>query len=200
MENASRALTIAGTILISLIVISALILMFRELRGNKVQEADIQRIEQTEKFNKSYESYKKTLYGSELLSLANKMKDYNTRVAGKDGYEEMELEVTINGVGKKDIDYFTDIIDEESKLMNTYKSAGNLEALYETNNKDTEAAKYQRNQILKKINKTEDELGNLNKDYETYQKYSGLKNKKFKSIEPQYSENGRIKKMTYKEE
>ena len=73
MENASRALTIAGTILISLIVISALILMFRELRGNKVQEADIQRIEQTEKFNKSYESYKKTLYGSELLSLANKI-------------------------------------------------------------------------------------------------------------------------------
>ena len=136
MENASKALMMAGTILISLIVISALIFMFREIRGTKTQGASNQKTQEIINFNKSYESYNKTLYGSELLSLANKMSDYNKGLVNKYGddkdcYEDMNLEVKFKNKENKEFNYFVELIKENDELMKTYKSSNNLETLYE---------------------------------------------------------------------
>ena len=67
MENASRALIIAGTVLISVVVLIALIFAFRDIRGLKEGETKDDEYKKIADFNKSFESYDKDLYGSELL-------------------------------------------------------------------------------------------------------------------------------------
>ncbi len=209
MENASKALTIAGTILISLIVISALIFMFREIRGIKTQNALNQKTQSIIEFNKSYESYNKNLYGSELLSLANKMSDYNKSLVkkygeNKDGYEDMQLNVKFeNETTNKDFTYFIGVIKQNDELMKTYKSSSNLETLYKAMviDKDKPSAKEQKEQILRKIGKQEDEIINkIASNYEQYSKYKELKTKKFKCENIEYSKNGRIRLMQFTEQ
>ncbi len=80
MENASKALLMAGSVLIALMIIGALLLMFNNL--SSYQEADIQttREAQVIEFNNQYETYnRKNVRGSDLYSLLSKVIDYNRR-------------------------------------------------------------------------------------------------------------------------
>lgn len=94
MENASKALIMAGGILIALLVISLLVFFYNNV-------VDVQRINQSnedveavKEFNKKYEVYSRNIYGSEILSLANMVDDYNSREANNKGYTKIELYVT----------------------------------------------------------------------------------------------------------
>ena len=106
MENASKALIIAGSVLIALMIIGALLLMFSNL--SNYQETDTQgtREAQVIEFNNQYETYNhKDVRGSELYSLLNRVIDYNRRqsTAGTGStdqgqyisYEPMIVEFTI---------------------------------------------------------------------------------------------------------
>lgn len=103
MENMAKALEIAGTVLITLMVIVALIFMFREIAGSKSEDAKNADLERIEQFNKSYESFaNKTITGLDLFSLANKIEDYrlnNEKIT--EGYKDIEF--TAGGQTK---DYF----------------------------------------------------------------------------------------------
>lgn len=80
MENASKALLIAGGVLIALIIIGALMLMFTNLNDYQNTKVESDRTEQITKFNNQYEAYnRKDVRGSELYSLLNKVIDYNRR-------------------------------------------------------------------------------------------------------------------------
>ena len=84
MENASKALLMAAEVLISLIVISALLLMFNSLTD--YQKVGEQNEEQAEvmAFNNSFEAYNRDdVRGNELYSLINKVVDYNRRKSTK---------------------------------------------------------------------------------------------------------------------
>ena len=99
MENASKALVIAGGVLIGLLLLVLLVYTFRQwgdAEATKQKEIESQRVGE---FNKSYLSYEKqALYGSELLGLVNKMRDYNVSDDIKyNGFEKMSLKVKING-------------------------------------------------------------------------------------------------------
>ena len=94
MENASKALIMAGGILIALLVISLLVFFYNNV-------VDVQRINQSnedveavKEFNKKYEVYSRNIYGSEILSLANMVDDYNSREASNKGYTKIELYIT----------------------------------------------------------------------------------------------------------
>ena len=104
MENASKALIMGSSILIAIIVISLLVAFFANLSNLKQIEEDNDRISKEVDFNKQYDAYLRDLYGSELLSLANKIHDYNQKEADEKGYQEIKLIFTV----KKDIetDYF----------------------------------------------------------------------------------------------
>ena len=97
MENASKALVIAGSMLIALIVISLLVIFFNSLRENMAVEQKEESILQATEFNKKFDSYERDVYGSELLSLANKVYDYNVREADEKGYTEVKLIIKIDG-------------------------------------------------------------------------------------------------------
>ena len=55
MENASKALAIAGGMLIALLIIGTLVFMFQRISDYRRQEQNEERLQQVIEFNKEYE-------------------------------------------------------------------------------------------------------------------------------------------------
>lgn len=79
MENASKALVMAGGVLIAIMIIATLMYMFNQ-SATYSSELELQeKKEQIAKYNKEYESYQKSLIrGTEILSIMNKAINNNT--------------------------------------------------------------------------------------------------------------------------
>lgn len=74
MENASKALIMAGSVLIALMIIGALVLMFSNLTSYQETNKDVAKSAQIAEFNTQHETYNRNdLRGSELYSLLNKL-------------------------------------------------------------------------------------------------------------------------------
>lgn len=84
MENASKALIMAGGILIALLIIGALLLMFNTIGDYQRTGNNSKKTNQIAKFNMEYESYldDNGIMGADILSLINKIIDYNTKNEG----------------------------------------------------------------------------------------------------------------------
>ena len=97
MENATKALQMAAGVLVSIMILGLVVYGYNSLSATRKVEQDVIRQEQAVNFNKSFEGYNKdTLRGSELISLANKVEDYNARYLSTDGYTKIEL--TVDGI------------------------------------------------------------------------------------------------------
>lgn len=73
MENATKALLIAGGVLIAIIIISMFIMMFNKMSNMQNQQEEQLKVEQIAAFNAEYESYnKKAMYGTEVMTIMNK--------------------------------------------------------------------------------------------------------------------------------
>ena len=101
MENASKAIIMAGGILIALTILAVLVLVFNHMGTIYVEEGDSLTVEQMEKYNRQFHTYDRSLYGSELLSLANLIDDYNRRLLYNEGesgkfYEENKFDVDVS--------------------------------------------------------------------------------------------------------
>lgn len=94
MENASYALRIASGVLIGILVLSLLVAGYYNLRSYINTKENIENQNQYEDFNKQYAIYVKDVYGSDVLSLANKAQDYNLKEAGDKGYSRFDVIVT----------------------------------------------------------------------------------------------------------
>lgn len=102
MENASKALVMAGGVLISLMIIASLVLIYNKISDYSSSEIDEQRKKEIIVFNQGYTTYnKEKVKGSELLSLINKVVDYNKREADPvdKQYQEMEIYINLNAKG-----------------------------------------------------------------------------------------------------
>ena len=208
MENASKALIMAGSVLIALVVISFLVMFFDELQSLKKTESNVEQIQKSEEFNKQYDVYARDVYGSEILSLANKINDYNKRIAENDGYTKIELYVTI----KNDVDskyfkkgiYTSQMLKEKvEELQNEIDMVGNQSIKSLTNRtisrkvsklasmrtKDIEDLGFEKSQYQDLVNK-----------YNTYKSLlTEIKAREFKYVNFEYdSYTGRITKMNYK--
>ena len=96
MENASKALLIAGGILISIIVISVFILGMRGIADFQDSRQNAEVEQQTVEFNNSYQSYNRTnIRGNDIVSLMNQIVDYNARKI-PEGYAEMQVSFKIS--------------------------------------------------------------------------------------------------------
>ena len=119
MENMTKALEIAASVLIGVLILSLLVFGYNQIREQKNIEQKNERASQLSKFNINFESYAKdTVYGSEILSLANEVINYNERKA-VDGYQEIELEVKIS----------TGVLNGQYLVAGTY-SATSLDQQY----------------------------------------------------------------------
>ncbi len=80
MENASKALIMAGSVLIALMILGALILTFGNLTSYQETDTKTTRTEQVAEYNSQFETYNRdNVRGSDLYSLLNKVIDYNRR-------------------------------------------------------------------------------------------------------------------------
>lgn len=80
MENATKALVMAGGVLISIIIISMLMLVANSLTNYQELNTQQEETNALAAFNNQYIPYNRTdVRGNELLTLANKVIDYNER-------------------------------------------------------------------------------------------------------------------------
>lgn len=96
MENASKALLIAGGVLMALIIITMIILMFSRLSNIQNEQEEQTKIEQLAAFNAEFEAYnKKVMYGVDVITLINKVAENNKKYSGNIDYK---ITVTLDGV------------------------------------------------------------------------------------------------------
>lgn len=77
MENASKALIMAGSILISIMIISLLIFGFNQISHLEQTKEDAELVDIMAEYTRRFEQFNRTVYGSELLSLGNLAEDYD---------------------------------------------------------------------------------------------------------------------------
>ena len=207
MENASKALIMAGGVLIALMVIGLLVVFFNNLSDLQGIEYSSEKTEQIAEFNKQYDVYARDVYGSELFSIANKIDDYNKRESTNKGYTKIELEVNIKY--NMDKDFFnkntysaSSLKAEIEKLENKVKEIGNISIKSATNSKVSRKI----SQLATMRTKDIEDLGFVKTDYSEnvtqYNTYKTLltevKAKVFKYVDFKYEKyTGRVIKMIY---
>ena len=98
MENVTKALIMAAGILLSIMILSLLVIFGSRLSGYFSQEHDSKIIEQDTKFNAQFENYnQETIRGNELMSVMNKVVNYNTAIADTEKYEKVKMSVDFKG-------------------------------------------------------------------------------------------------------
>ena len=95
MTNASKALLMAGGILISLIIIGAAVYMYNGILKAKAQEDENQYIKTIMKMNSQIEVFTSAskIYGSDILSLCNLLEDYKVKYPVDEGYPDVEMKI-----------------------------------------------------------------------------------------------------------
>ena len=98
MENATKALLIAAAILIIILVLASLAMFSKQLSAYYAQKHDVKMVEQLTEFNNRFENYNsKTIRGNELISVMNRVIDYNNYQAGMVGYGRIILSIDLQG-------------------------------------------------------------------------------------------------------
>lgn len=118
MENAAKALLIAGGVLIAIIIITMFIIMYTRVADIQHKQEEQKELEQLTAFNAEYEAYnKKIMYVTDVITLINKVAENNKKYAGNSQYL---IEITVNGTVKTNS---TDLIGnvEEKKTFKCEK-------------------------------------------------------------------------------
>lgn len=103
MENATKALLMAAGILIAIMTISALVLMYNRITEISKINDDQLKTEQLVAFNQEFEAFnRKDLYGSQIISVMNKMLDNNEKYRRLDE-PNYEMEMSVTFVIKDDV-------------------------------------------------------------------------------------------------
>lgn len=197
--------------LIAIMVVSLLVLFFNNIREWQGMDESTEELEQIVEFNKQYEVYNRNVYGSELLSIANKVADYNKRQAENKGYVSIEVQVTI---AKKNIDdeFFKKGTYTSLELIEKMKGENGLEKRVEKIGKERITSK-ENSKVTRSISqlagmrtKDKEDLGFEKEQYEEkerqYNAYKSVitqvKETIFRCKTFEYDEkNGRITKMIY---
>lgn len=92
MENATKALIIAGGMLIAMLIAGLLVLGFNQIRSMRQEQADQEALQEILDFNERFEAYNRTtVRGYQMISLANLVYDTNSRFTERDGYRPVTI-------------------------------------------------------------------------------------------------------------
>lgn len=120
MENALKALLIAAGMFFAILIISALVMFYNQISSFYEQEHELAITEQAQAFNARFENYNRnSIRGSDLISLMNKVIDYNATESYFDGTGYERIKVTIDLVSEDIIEQFkyTSEYDTNKYLM-----------------------------------------------------------------------------------
>ena len=207
MENAAKALEIAGGVLFSLIILGALVMGYNRLAELKKTEYKASEESQAADFNKDYEAYNtSSVYGSEVFSLANKVADYNNRYTEEDGY----LPITLNVKFKKDYDSFfqknvnydaSTLTQKHEQLANKIKTDGSKKVTTSAGVTKTvqEWAKVSNATLRQHFNTSSSEYTKITDYKQLTTTQNDIARTTFKCTGFDYDTNGKIKKMSFEE-
>lgn len=205
MENASKALIIAGGILLAMMILALMVYLGTSITDMAESEDKRTLAEQTEEFNKSYLSYNKSrVYGTDVITVVNKAIDYNRKLDTDD--EEYFINIKLNlktdfeSTTKRVILYSNGIQEEEKPVRQ-----GDISLSRGTYNIKVREGSVQINEgILKFFGQdtdTDPKETKYSDRIETIYTYSALTNFKraiFKCEKVEYSKStGRIDEMVF---
>lgn len=134
MENASKALIMAGAILFTIMVVGLLVYFMSQYRQFPQQQTEQQRLEQVAKFNREYESYdKKKMYGTDVATIVNKAIDNNKKYADERTGQYV-IDDTNNHYINVEIKLLTDIKSYATQYYEVDQPTGELKSYVETVN------------------------------------------------------------------
>ena len=215
MENASKALLMAAGVLIALMITGALLLMFNNLSNYQETNTQNTRESQIVEFNKQFETYdRNNVRGNELISLTNRIIDYNERKTSDisdEKYEKMVIE--IKGIKPENFLYKqnnskliktsynqdnikSELLNEIQKIEKKYeikyisKLVSNISNVVDDNNGENRAKEI--------LNKSTINFNEVKEDTKKYYQYTQLKKAYFNCTNRKYNLNtGRIVSMTF---
>lgn len=115
MENASKALLMAGGMLLAMLLVTVLIYAWKLFSEYQSSQDSLIEIEDTAKFNQQFTNYdRKDVQGYELLSLLNQIIDYNERKTTDsiNGNKEQNNKISIS----------INLVNEEKRKKFTYNN------------------------------------------------------------------------------
>lgn len=102
MENASKALLMAGGVILVMLIIGLVIFARSTFSDFYNQESELSEIKDLAEFNLQFTNYnREDVYGYELISLANRIADYNMRFSSDEtarndeGYSPISMKINI---------------------------------------------------------------------------------------------------------
>lgn len=217
MENATKALEMAGSVLIGLLIIGCLVFAYNQLVAVKQDEQTSKRTQQASDFNKDYLAYDRdNLYGSDIFSIANLITNYNKKEHENKDYTEITISVKIKSK-IRDAKYFDKGAGETynaNQIASAYKALS--DKITNVGNKKyfNKAVSYwskfgTRDRLVEQINQevsypNDTLIKNLQTDIEEYNNRVGeqkdMARKTFKCSKVEYDQNtGRVIKMEFEE-
>lgn len=101
MENATKALIIAGGMLIAMLIVGLLTWGYTQLRSLQQAKTTEEERQQIVDFNERFEAYnKKVVRGYQMISLSNLVYDTNTRYTEEVGYTPVTI--IVNGLSSEE--------------------------------------------------------------------------------------------------
>ena len=95
MENVTKALLIAGGVLFAVLILTLLVIFYNQISSYYTEQNNAKMNEQVVEFNNKFENYNgQTVRGNELISVMNKVVDYNRTYSDIQGAERVTI--TIN--------------------------------------------------------------------------------------------------------
>lgn len=133
MENATKALLIAASILITIMVVTLLLMLYNQISSYYNTLHEEKEVEQLADFNKIFENYhRENIRGTELLSLMNRVIDYNERLTEgtKTEYPRIVVQITIGAV--KSFKYN----ENDDTIFGAFGNANNNNYIIKNNKED----------------------------------------------------------------
>lgn len=127
MENASKALMIAGGVLIAIIILAMFLMMFNRIASIEEEQEQKNKMEQLAAFNSEFEAFnKKVMYGTDVITLINKVAENNRKYSNNQTYK---IIIKLNDVEVTSSSHLIGT-DEEQKVFEciglTYNTAGRV--------------------------------------------------------------------------
>ena len=209
MENASKALLIAGGVLIAILIVSVLVVTLNIVNSNQKTREKALATEQLAEFNQKYEAYnKKALRGTDIITLM-KMAIENNNNASSDNPYYINVVIDLGSEKIEDSSIRTVILDKDKEVISdetkrnssslagtskielgtwtgnvTYKPNGKVVNFFSTNSTDS-------------VEETKENNGNTMIVYK-YSPFTTFKNAIFQCTNVEYNNQGRIKELEFK--
>lgn len=200
MENASKALLIAGGVLIAILIVSVLVVTLNIVNSNQKTREKTLATEQLAEFNQKYEAYnKKALRGTDIITLMKMAIENNNKMEVADVGEQYFINIKLNlkntYTGTKTT--INKATGEKDTIDIGENSISGIISLGDWKSNDSLPMNGYVEELFGEsiVTKTEGTT-------ETIYKYSPLANLKkavFKCTEIKYNDNGRIKELVFEE-